>query len=111
MARRGPELGGEDPEEGRLPRAVPAEEAEHLALRDSERDLPVGPRSCRRRVSPPGFPKSPDTCQRLMTGGQIPSPGMDRTTYDIVVVGGGAAGLRAAIAAAEADPPVTHTPA
>jgi len=32
---------------------------------------------------------------------------MDRTTYDIVVVGGGAAGLRAAIAAAEADPALT----
>ncbi len=29
---------------------------------------------------------------------------MDRLTYDLVVVGGGAAGLRAAIAAAEADP-------
>lgn len=29
---------------------------------------------------------------------------MDRTTFDIVVVGGGAAGLRAAIAAAEVDP-------
>ena len=29
---------------------------------------------------------------------------MDRATYDVVVVGGGAAGLRAAIAAAEANP-------
>ena len=29
---------------------------------------------------------------------------MDRTTFDLVVVGGGAAGLRAAIAAVEADP-------
>ncbi|MFA5896694.1 MAG: FAD-binding protein, partial [Thermoplasmata archaeon] len=32
---------------------------------------------------------------------------MDRLTYDLVVVGGGAAGLRAAIAAAEADPHLT----
>lgn len=32
---------------------------------------------------------------------------MDRLTYDIVVVGGGAAGLRAAIAAAESDPKLT----
>ena len=31
-------------------------------------------------------------------------PLVERTTHDIVVVGGGAAGLRAAIAAAEADP-------
>ncbi|TLZ89672.1 MAG: FAD-binding protein, partial [Methanobacteriota archaeon] len=32
---------------------------------------------------------------------------MERTSFDIVVVGGGAAGLRAAIAAAEADPELT----
>ena len=32
---------------------------------------------------------------------------MDRLTFDIVVVGGGAAGLRAAIAAAESDPKLT----
>ena len=32
---------------------------------------------------------------------------MDRLTFDIVVVGGGAAGLRAAIAAAESDPQLT----
>jgi succinate dehydrogenase/fumarate reductase flavoprotein subunit len=32
---------------------------------------------------------------------------VERTTHDIVVVGGGAAGLRAAIAAAEADPELT----
>ena len=32
---------------------------------------------------------------------------MDRLAYDIVVVGGGAAGLRAAIAAAESDPKLT----
>ena len=32
---------------------------------------------------------------------------MDRLAYDIVVVGGGAAGLRAAIAAAETDPKLT----
>ena len=32
---------------------------------------------------------------------------MDRLAYDIVVVGGGAAGLRAAIAAAETDPRLT----
>ena len=32
---------------------------------------------------------------------------MDRTTFDVVVVGGGAAGLRAAIAAAETDPTQT----
>lgn len=31
---------------------------------------------------------------------------MDRSTFDIVVVGGGAAGLRAAIAAVEADPSI-----
>ena len=29
---------------------------------------------------------------------------MERTAHDIVIVGGGAAGLRAAIAAAETDP-------
>ena len=32
---------------------------------------------------------------------------MERTSFDIVIVGGGAAGLRAAIAAAEADPAVS----
>ena len=32
---------------------------------------------------------------------------VDRLTFDIVVVGGGAAGLRAAIAAAESDPQLT----
>ena len=32
---------------------------------------------------------------------------MERTSFDIVVVGGGAAGLRAAIAAAESDPDLT----
>jgi fumarate reductase flavoprotein subunit len=32
---------------------------------------------------------------------------VDQLAYDIVVVGGGAAGLRAAIAAAESDPKLT----
>src|ERR1700704_4490683 len=38
---------------------------------------------------------------------QISRVSVERTSFDIVIVGGGAAGLRAAIAAAESDPDLT----